>query len=284
MKNRSDNEKRTTKLQGRSGSFFGNSEKPFFEKKKDNDSTTFENLNGKTKQQLSESLNADFSKVQIHHGKKGDQVTKEQNATAVTYGKEIFIRDSDFLPGTDIGDSLLAHEMAHVAQQSDAKTQDGMNSSTENQKLEKDANFSMIKFLLGKKIGLKGKQDKNQVKSGLRFSAVACDSNRIEPPSYLGPHSIRALEEINRIVENTDLLAKVVAVGVAVNVGMASPEETIATGGPEDTIMAATEALRGIPAIRRNRVHMIIDLLFLEHENDMNDQEKAFWNRIRSLF
>jgi hypothetical protein len=284
MKNTPDNRKSSPKNQEKGNSFFGKKETPFFGKKRDNKSTSFEELDSKTKKHLSDSMNTDFTDVEIHYGEKGDQITSEQNALAVTYGKQIFVKNSEFRPGTDIGDSLLAHEMAHVAQQSNANESDQLIPSASNRELEKDANFSMIKYILGIKFGLRGNSEKSKVKSGLRFSAMACDSNRIEPPSYLGPHSIRALEDINRVIENTDLLAKVVAVGVAVNVGLASPEETIATRGPEDTIMAATEALRGIPAIRRNRVHMIIDLLFLDHENDMNDQEKAFWERIRSLF
>ena len=277
MKNTSDSRKKSSPE--KSSGFFGSKKDPFFERK----STTFNELNSATKQSLSGIFGNDVSQTEIIQGKEGEQVARQHNARAVTFGNQIYFNQGQFRPGTEVGDALLAHEMAHISQQSEAKDSSSV-SHTQDPSLEQDANFSMLTFLLGKKFGMKGDPKSDKKKSGMRFSACPSSTSQIEPPSYLGPHSLEALEEINRVIDNTEILSRVIVVGVAVNAGMASPEENIATQGPGDTITAASEALRGIPAIRRARINTIIDFLFLEHENDMNDQEKAFWNRVRELF
>ncbi|MDB4927878.1 MAG: hypothetical protein JWM10_362 [Myxococcaceae bacterium] len=58
-----------------------------------------------------------FEGVRVHQGGHAEELARAQGARAVTYGTEIFFRRGDYRPGTLHGDAILAHELAHVAQQ-----------------------------------------------------------------------------------------------------------------------------------------------------------------------
>jgi hypothetical protein len=229
----------------------------------------------------------DFSNVRVHDNAVGDAIAKSHNATAVAFGEDIAFESGAYRPGTSLGDALIAHELAHVAQQRGSlSVSDNESRSSENH-LEHHASSSALKAMIVMKLGGSSASETSlpvSAKSPRRFSACSSGSNQIQPPSYLGPHSLETLREINRIIDNTDLLARVIVVGVAVNAGMASPEENIATQGPGQNIEAAAQALQGIPAIRRYRVHQEIGFLLLNHGNDLNGQERAFWQRVQRMF
>lgn len=96
----------------------------------------------------------------------------------------------------------------------------------------------------------------------------------------MGQASREAIEEIDRIIGATNTLNVIVPLGTIALVSTANPLESAATGGPGDTIEASAEALRGIPAIRDARIMQVIQFLLLEHENDMNTRERAFWQQV----
>jgi peptidoglycan hydrolase-like protein with peptidoglycan-binding domain len=60
----------------------------------------------------------DFSGVRIHVGSASEQAASELNARAFTAGRDIWFGKNEFAPGTPTGERLLAHELAHVVQQS----------------------------------------------------------------------------------------------------------------------------------------------------------------------
>jgi len=55
--------------------------------------------------------------VRIHSGSSAGRIATSMGANAVTVGKDIFFAPGRYAPGTPGGDRLLAHELAHVAQQ-----------------------------------------------------------------------------------------------------------------------------------------------------------------------
>jgi hypothetical protein len=59
----------------------------------------------------------DFGQVQIHAGSQGDRLTRALRARAVTWGHNIAFRAGEYAPDQAAGQSLLAHELAHVVQQ-----------------------------------------------------------------------------------------------------------------------------------------------------------------------
>jgi Domain of unknown function (DUF4157) len=66
---------------------------------------------------------ASFSGVRIHTDDEADMLNQALSARAFTVGEDIFFRRGEFNPSTSGGRELLAHELAHVIQQSDTAAQ-----------------------------------------------------------------------------------------------------------------------------------------------------------------
>jgi hypothetical protein len=62
-------------------------------------------------------FSTDFSLVRVHTGSAADDVASKLDAHALTAGTDILFRSGAYRPGTQSGDRLLAHELAHVVQQ-----------------------------------------------------------------------------------------------------------------------------------------------------------------------
>lgn len=63
----------------------------------------------------------DFSKVRVHADTKAAESARAVNANAYTVGHEIVFGAGRFAPGTHEGRRLIAHELTHVVQQSNAE-------------------------------------------------------------------------------------------------------------------------------------------------------------------
>jgi Domain of unknown function (DUF4157) len=63
----------------------------------------------------------DFSKVRIHTGSQAAQAAHRINAAAFTVGRHIVFGLDRFAPGTESGSRLLAHELAHIVQQTSSR-------------------------------------------------------------------------------------------------------------------------------------------------------------------
>jgi hypothetical protein len=72
---------------------------------------------------MEERIGADFSGVKVHTDAHSDQLNRAIQAKAFTTGQDIFFRQSEFQPGTTDGQSLIAHELTHVVQQSGGSLQ-----------------------------------------------------------------------------------------------------------------------------------------------------------------
>jgi hypothetical protein len=69
---------------------------------------------------LEPQLGHDFSQVHIHADAKADELSQKLNAEAFTTGNDVFFKEGAYQPGSDSGRGLIAHELAHVVQQSAA--------------------------------------------------------------------------------------------------------------------------------------------------------------------
>ncbi len=67
---------------------------------------------------MEQAMGADFSRVRLHTGGNADQLGRQLHARAFTTEQDIFLRHGEYRPGQIAGQSLLAHELAHVVQQS----------------------------------------------------------------------------------------------------------------------------------------------------------------------
>jgi hypothetical protein len=63
----------------------------------------------------------DFSEVRVHTGAHAADSARAVGASAYTVGRDIVFGAQRYAPGTHSGDELLAHELAHVIQQGDAR-------------------------------------------------------------------------------------------------------------------------------------------------------------------
>lgn len=77
-------------------------------------------LDPSTRARMESHFNADFAGVRLHTGPEASQSAQALNAAAYTVGEDIVLNHDDYRPGTVDGQQLLAHELAHVIQQSNA--------------------------------------------------------------------------------------------------------------------------------------------------------------------
>lgn len=70
------------------------------------------------RQDMEARFSYDFSRVRVHTGPAAEQSAREVNAHAYTVGRDIVFGAGRYAPGTPSGRHLLAHELAHVIQQS----------------------------------------------------------------------------------------------------------------------------------------------------------------------
>jgi Domain of unknown function (DUF4157)/D-alanyl-D-alanine carboxypeptidase len=80
-------------------------------------------LDGDTRAFMESRLGHDFSQVRVHTDATADASAKAVNALAYTVGRDIVFAAGQYAPGTMIGKELLAHELAHVVQQSRSAAQ-----------------------------------------------------------------------------------------------------------------------------------------------------------------
>jgi hypothetical protein len=91
---------------------------------------------------MGQAMGADFREVEVHIDSTADRLSRSLQARAFTVGKNIFFRSGEYHSESYRGQELIAHELAHVVQQSCiSKTiqrqEDGEENKTQEKKLEK---------------------------------------------------------------------------------------------------------------------------------------------------
>jgi hypothetical protein len=89
---------------------------------------------------LSSAFGSNLSAVRVHTGPGAQQAADAAGARAVTYGQDIAFASGEYQPGTEAGDALIAHEVAHAVQQAGGAQPAG--SQPAEADLEHDANRS----------------------------------------------------------------------------------------------------------------------------------------------
>jgi Domain of unknown function (DUF4157) len=226
-------------------------------------------LGGAMRTGLESHLGADFGDVILHTDGKAARSAGAVGARAYTVGNHIVFGDGQYRPGTLVGDALLAHEAAHVAQQAGGQAR----AVQDDLRLESEANAAGMSFVMS--FGSFAMRAAHGLKSGIRLQRCPVSARQFNPPSYFGPYSRETMNTINNIMSAGASLQNWIAFGNAI----AAFDDPLAGMHSAE----AAEALRSVPTIIRARVNEEIDFLFVEHENDLNDQEKTFWNEFRKL-
>jgi uncharacterized protein DUF4157 len=77
-------------------------------------------LDGTLRSRMESALGRSFAHVQVHTDGQAAALSNRFNARAFTIGSHVAFGAGEYRPGTVVGDALMAHELAHVAQQSGA--------------------------------------------------------------------------------------------------------------------------------------------------------------------
>lgn len=77
-------------------------------------------LDAFTRQQLESRFDRDFSAVRVHTDARAAASARQLGAKAYTVGRDVVFGAGRYAPGTEAGRHLIAHELAHVAQQRNA--------------------------------------------------------------------------------------------------------------------------------------------------------------------
>jgi hypothetical protein len=83
----------------------------------------------------------DFSGVRVHTDARANDLSDRLNARAFTIGADVAFAGREYRPGTWIGEALIAHELAHVAQQANG-TSHTPPAPADHEPLEEDADLS----------------------------------------------------------------------------------------------------------------------------------------------
>jgi uncharacterized protein DUF4157 len=116
-------------------------------------------LDGTVRSRMETAFGHDFSHVRVHNDGKAAALSSSLNARAFTIGSDVTFAAGEYRPGTMIGDALLAHELAHVAQQGAATPSAAplKQGGTEYGALEEEADQSAVEAVVSLWGGMKGK-------------------------------------------------------------------------------------------------------------------------------
>jgi hypothetical protein len=144
-------------------------------------------LDPAVRSRMESAYGADFSRVRVHTGAAAAHLSDSMNARAFAVGERIAFGSGEYRPGTLVGDALIAHELAHVAQQRGATGgSSGPLAIQASVALEQDADRSaaqaMSSLVLGARtrLGALAENSGPRLRSGLAVSR--CGKSKF--PSY----------------------------------------------------------------------------------------------------
>jgi hypothetical protein len=214
----------------------------------------------------------DFSQVRVHADARAAESARAVNALAYTNGAEIVFGANQYAPATTEGRKLLAHELAHVVQQSSAPQAGASNPvSTPNDPSEAQAELASNAIIQGGEVP---RQAGTQLASVQRLSdedlGAKSESSRPAGPGLnitdaawvtfrenvnIDPRDVNVLTAIFDVVVSTNVLA---AASVDIPSDWASAIESYAASNLEDAAMLLGALFR-VPSVYRGG--WILDLV-----------------------
>lgn len=148
-------------------------------------------LDSRMQSKMSSAFGQDFSGVRVHTDGSAAKLSSDLQARAFTLGNDVAFASGEYRPGTLIGDALIAHELAHVVQQSGGKEASvpQMKGDGNYDALETDADVSAIGAVAALWTGTKGKladigrNAAPRLKSGLRLQRCQ-EVEKVCPKGY----------------------------------------------------------------------------------------------------
>jgi hypothetical protein len=142
-------------------------------------------LDGGAKSRMGAAFGHDFSGVRVHTDAGAAGLSNQLNARAFTVGSDIAFGAGEYQPGTLIGDALIAHELAHVVQQSggDGAGPPRPKGGIDQDSLEEYAYVSAVGAVISAWGGVKGaitdigRSAMPRMRSGLRLQSCRREKN-----------------------------------------------------------------------------------------------------------
>jgi hypothetical protein len=136
-----------------------------------------QSLDTGVKRQMESAFGQSFSQVRVHADGAAGQLSEGLGARAFTVGTDVAFGAGEYKPGTPIGDALIAHELAHVVQQSGSNTSSApmKKGGAAYQQLEEDADQAAVTAVVSQWSGKQGagniaRSAMPRLKSGLGLS------------------------------------------------------------------------------------------------------------------
>lgn len=127
-------------------------------------------LDSTVRPHLESAYGQDFSGVRVHTDAGSSELSNRLDARAFTVGSDIAFAAGEYRPGTLTGDALIAHELAHVAQQ------DRGRASRSVPDLEEEADRSAVSAMTSQWVGTTGQPPASampRLRAGLRLQRCA---------------------------------------------------------------------------------------------------------------
>jgi hypothetical protein len=139
------------------------------------------------------SLGADFGKVRVHTGAGAAAAADAVHARAYTVGNDIVFGPARFDPGSDAGRRLIAHELVHVAQQSEGVLAGPLELGAGDSNLEREAETLSASVMAGSTADGEGRISAPPASPALRRAPDPPAATLVVPPLICGPDQTRAL-------------------------------------------------------------------------------------------
>jgi hypothetical protein len=168
-----------------------------------------EGLGAEVKSRMEAAFGHDFSSVRVHPSGPGSEMADRLNARAFTVGHEIGFGANEYQPGTIVGDALIAHELAHVVQQSASNSSPPLLQKGESRDggLEEDADLSAAHAVASiwgganKELAGMSRNAMPQLRSGLRLQRCP------KVPATRNPFELKEPELFQTVKKCPDLTA-----------------------------------------------------------------------------
>jgi hypothetical protein len=147
-------------------------------------------LDGVLRSRMESAFGQSFSGVRVHTDRTAADMSSGMNARAFTIGSDIAFASGEYRPGSLIGDALIAHELAHVVQQSGGGMPDRAAASGDGtyDAYEEDADLSAVGAVAGlwghaKGLAVDFRRDAvPRLRSGLKLQRCSCKKSEEPAP------------------------------------------------------------------------------------------------------
>jgi len=156
-------------------------------------------LDAKTRDFMEPRFGQDFSRVRVHSDERAAQSARAVNALAYTVGRNVVFDRAHYAPDTQAGNSLLAHELAHVVQQTSSVQGAPSRIASANDALEGEADQAAQAALATEPTERSGAPALSSsspiLARRVRPENVTCRQNGLTNPDLTGDEVVAALSD-----------------------------------------------------------------------------------------